>query len=448
MSRRNESGASPGAAAEPRRRNVAAETELAQLFKNAHDAGDTDAMRSLGRELQKRGWEYGETVPGWPYIKPPAGFQADPNIDATASLRAAAPRSSSTLPGLQAVAAANPVVQAAADIPHNAAAFLKTLGATVAGIPDTVADILLTPTEQATKVIAGFSGPKHYPGYYFWQLPAATAREPIEENPASQWIHTAGRQLQETANHEMAKAKPGLVSDVERTLFGTAPVALLPGGIPAIAAQTYIQRRGEGATPAQAGLGAGTTAAGLKLGGQIAGRLGDRFLGTYLNQVLGYTVGPEAVDETHRAIETGELPDPSKVGERTFINALSATGFTAIHSGERSSIRPDSVAETPRLIRGSSAPPAREITRVQTPAPASDQNAPDGILKQIQRIVNGAPEPAETNRENQIRPDVGLSYTGNEPLPSYEEVAAKRLRQPGRTEGMFEATGCYYRPET
>ena len=121
-----------------------------------------------------------------------AGFQADPNIDATASLRAAAPRSSSTLPGLQAVAAANPVVQTAVGIPHNAAAFLKTLGATVAGIPDTVADILLTPTEQATKVIGEFSGPKYYPGYYFWQLPAATAREAIEENPASQWIHTAG----------------------------------------------------------------------------------------------------------------------------------------------------------------------------------------------------------------------------------------------------------------
>src|SRR5262252_2069879 len=391
-------------------RNVAAETELAQLFKNAHDAGDTDAMRSLGRELQERGWEYGETVPGWPYIKPPAGFQADPNIDATASLRAAAPRSSSTLPGLQAVAAANPVVQAAVDIPHNAAAFLKTLGATVAGIPDTVADILLTPTEQATKVIGGFSGPKYYPGYYFWQLPAATAREGIEENPASQWIHTTGQQLQETASHEMAKAKPGLVSDAERALFGAAPVALLPGGIPAISAQTYIQRRGEGATPAQAGLGAGTTAAGLKLGGEIAGRLGDRFLGTYLNQVLGYTVGPEAVDEIHRAIETGELPDPLRVGERTFINALSATGFTAIHGGDHSSIKPDSVAEAPRLIRGSSAPPAREITPVQTPAPAPDQSAPEGILKQIQRIANGDGQAAATYREDQISPDVGLSY--------------------------------------
>src|SRR5215467_15801661 len=89
MSRRNESGSTPGGVAEPRRRNVAAETELAQLFKNAHDAGDTDAMRSLGRELQKRGWEYGETIPGWPYIKPPARFQADPNVGATASLRAA-----------------------------------------------------------------------------------------------------------------------------------------------------------------------------------------------------------------------------------------------------------------------------------------------------------------------------------------------------------------------
>src|SRR5215467_12120823 len=79
----------PGPGESQRPRNVAAETELAQLFKNAHDAGDTDAMRSLGRELQRRGWEYGETVPGWPYIKPPARFQADPNVGATASLRAA-----------------------------------------------------------------------------------------------------------------------------------------------------------------------------------------------------------------------------------------------------------------------------------------------------------------------------------------------------------------------
>ena len=54
----------PGTAESRGPGDVARETELAQLFKNAHDAGDTDAMRSLGRELQKRGWEYGETIPG------------------------------------------------------------------------------------------------------------------------------------------------------------------------------------------------------------------------------------------------------------------------------------------------------------------------------------------------------------------------------------------------
>src|SRR5262249_54246772 len=88
----------------PRRPNLAAETELAQLFQYAHDAGDADSMRSLGRELEKRGWEYGETTPGWPYIKPPAAFQPDPGVDATASLRAA-----------------NTGAQVAVDLPHSAA---------------------------------------------------------------------------------------------------------------------------------------------------------------------------------------------------------------------------------------------------------------------------------------------------------------------------------------
>src|SRR5262249_43774495 len=123
------------------------ETQLAQLWQNAHDAGDADAMRSLGRELQKRGWEYGESVHGWPYIKPPSGFKAAPGVDATASLRAAQQQPAPTRPplhGLAAVGPANPVVQEAARALQGVGGgALESIGRTIAGAPQSIADQLL-----------------------------------------------------------------------------------------------------------------------------------------------------------------------------------------------------------------------------------------------------------------------------------------------------------------
>src|SRR5215470_16097095 len=88
-------------------------------------------MRSLGRELQRRGWEYGETVPGWPYIKPPAGFEAVPGVDATASLRAIARQQPTvTIP--------SPGEQASIGFGGSA---IKSAGETVAGIPKAAGDL-------------------------------------------------------------------------------------------------------------------------------------------------------------------------------------------------------------------------------------------------------------------------------------------------------------------
>src|SRR5262245_28805494 len=131
--------------------NAARETALAQLFKNAHDAGDTDAMRSLGRELQRRGWEYGETVPGWPYIKPPSGFQTVPGVDATASLRAIAE---------QQPPAPIPTRGEQALIGFGGSA-IKSAGETVAGIPKAVADLpfaVFEPADWAVNKIAPLIG--------------------------------------------------------------------------------------------------------------------------------------------------------------------------------------------------------------------------------------------------------------------------------------------------
>src|SRR5215471_9989270 len=227
----------PGTGESQDPRNVAAETELAQLFKNAHDAGDTDAMRSLGRELQKRGWEYGETVPGWPYIKPPSGFQPDPHVDATASLRAAsAPKPPYPIP--------TRLEQAALNI---GGAALRSVGETMAGLPKAASDFLLAPSDAPSAVLNAITRPV-VPEWAQRQLEQSQVsakniyRNAIEDNPVSRAVTRAGESVASTGREVEADGGQGFIPDVERGVGGMAlPLALGPAGIPALAAQSYVQ---------------------------------------------------------------------------------------------------------------------------------------------------------------------------------------------------------------
>src|SRR5262249_31601865 len=178
-----------------RQRDPAQETALAQLLKNAHDAGDTDAMRSLGRELQRRGWEYGETVPGWPYIKPPARFQATPGVDATASLREVATQQPS-------VPVPNRGEQALIGF---GGSMIKSAGETLAGIPKAIADLPFSQFEpvdwavnKITPLVSRIS-PEIAGGIDAvnaeHERAKAIIRKPIEQNVVGRALTRAGESL-------------------------------------------------------------------------------------------------------------------------------------------------------------------------------------------------------------------------------------------------------------
>src|SRR5262249_27108667 len=78
---------------------------------------------------------------------------------------------------------------------------------------------------------------------------------------------------------------------------------------------------------------------------------------------------------------------------------------------------------------------------------ASNERTGHGILDGIQRIAGGYSGPVDVPLGSEFRPASGLSPTTGESRPSHKDVAAKRLRGPGR-DGLLERIGRYSEPPT
>src|SRR5262249_14015662 len=151
---------------------------------------------------------------------------------------------------------------------------LEEVGKNIAGLPRSIADQLLG-RNVATELLdraANAILPER--ARQLKQQQDLQTQQLIENTFANRALQAAGKELASRGQQIGAGAGEGFIPDVERSLGAMLPsLATGPLALPTMMAQAYTSRRGEGGSPTQAAIGAGTTALGLGAGSEL-GRLG------------------------------------------------------------------------------------------------------------------------------------------------------------------------------
>jgi hypothetical protein len=207
-------------------------------------------------------------------------------------------------------------------------------------------------------------------------------------------------------------------------------------------ALAYTKARGAGKSQAEAVEAAMEAAVMLKAGeplGPLARELTDsravelvkKGTRAVLGGELGYVLG---------AVQPGATPSSALASAVQF-------GGTSAKGVERGELAVDERIAGEGLRGAAAMSSERAGSKTTDEARPTGQPGGEGILKGIRRIVFGGPYPAGAGRGNDMGSE-SLGYAGDEAKPTYEEVAAKGLSPPGRSEGMFELIRRYSRPET